>query len=136
VFGDAAAVLDGQGEALGLVVEPGAAAEVEDPGLGVEDGGDQSGLAGEVAGEGGGDRLAGVQVGGAEAGAEGVEGDGDHHGGGAAGDGGEVVGGEPFEQLAEAVSAPFGACGSPVPGLGLLGGLLVTVVEVVAAGVR
>src|SRR3954468_3219967 len=58
------------GDALGLGVEPGAAALVEDLGLAAEHEGDDAGLAGELPRLGGGDGVAGVEVGGCFAAAE------------------------------------------------------------------
>src|SRR3954468_5844858 len=57
----AAAGFDGLGDPLGLAVEAVLAAEVEDLGLGVEDGGDDPGLTRQPAGGAGADGLAGVQ---------------------------------------------------------------------------
>ena len=59
--GGAAALLEGEDEALGGCVEAAFAAEVEDVGGAVEDGGDDAVAAGEVAGGGGADLLAGVE---------------------------------------------------------------------------
>ena len=53
---------------LRLGVEPGGAALVEDLGLPAENEGDDAGFAGEPAGLGGGDRVAGVEVGGSRCG--------------------------------------------------------------------
>ena len=49
----ATALLQGQGDPLGFGVEPGPPTEVEDLGLGAEDGGDDPGPAGEPPGEAG-----------------------------------------------------------------------------------
>ena len=62
VLGGAALVSDGHGEALGLGVEAASAAEVEDLGPAVEDGGDDPVVTREASGLGGGDLATGVQL--------------------------------------------------------------------------
>ena len=59
--GLALVVLEPDGFALGCGVQPAGAAEVEDLGLPAEDGGQDLGLAGEAAGLGGGDGVAGLE---------------------------------------------------------------------------
>jgi hypothetical protein len=72
--GGAAALLDGQGDALVFGVQPAFAAHVEDDGAAVdeaaEDGGDDPGLAGEPSGLARGEVFAGVEAGGARTGEE------------------------------------------------------------------
>ena len=102
----AAGVAGGACDALGLAEEPLAAAEVERKTPTVEDGGHEPGLAGEQAGLGGGDQVAGVESGRPHLAAEDVEveGDDDRRGDPAV----EVVGREALEQLAEREAAGVG----------------------------
>ena len=72
--------------------------------LGAQHGRDDAALGGEAAGLAGGDRLAGVELGGLDAAEEGLELHGDHDGGvDAAGDG-ELVGGVALDVLAEGLA--------------------------------
>ena len=72
---------------------------------GAEDGGDEAGGAGEPAGFAGGDGLAGAELRGPEARLQGLQGHGDHHGGGQAAVVGQRSGVEAFEEGAERVAA-------------------------------
>ena len=72
-LGAAVAVADAHGLALGGVVEPLGAAEVEDLGLPAEDGGDEVGGARQAAGLGGADALAGAGGRDPETGEQGLE---------------------------------------------------------------
>ena len=94
------------------VVEPLAAAEVEDLGLPAEHHRDDPGLAGQLAGLVGGDRVPGVQQRRGLAVAEQVlQGHGDHHGGVDAAGLGEPVDRVAGDVLAERVPEPFGGAG-------------------------
>jgi hypothetical protein len=95
------AVSQGEGLALDSGVEAAGAAQVEDLGLAVEDGGDDLGGAGQAAGLAGGDLGVGAQGGGAQAVAQRGQVDGDQDGGGIAAVSGQLGGVEVFEQGAE-----------------------------------
>jgi hypothetical protein len=56
-------LFDGGHDPLGFVVESSLAAEVEDPGVAAEDGGDDPGLARDASGLAGADGFSGVEVG-------------------------------------------------------------------------
>lgn len=101
VFGGAALVALGEGDALGFGVEPGGAAEVEDLGAGAEDRGDDPGFAGQAACFGGGDRLAGVEGGGGVSAEQVLQGHRDHDGGGDATGFGHSLSVASFEVLDE-----------------------------------
>ena len=98
---------------VGRVRRAAGAAEVEDLALAAEDDRDDPGLAGEPADRGGGEGFAAGDGAGAELGAERVEGDGDHHGGGVSAVGGQLRRVEVFEECAEGL-AEAAVAGDPV----------------------
>ena len=115
--GGAAGVSGGAGDALGLGEEPlgcvrGRAAGTAPPSTA----GTSPALAGQPAGLGGGDQVAGVEAGGAELTAEGVEVEGDHDGGGDLAV--EPVGRQVLEELGERLAAVVGPVAVTASGLG------------------
>ena len=109
----AAALLDELGDALGLAVEPAFAAEVEDLGPPAEDGGDDPGLTGDPAGEGGGDLFAGVELGCLQPADQGLVVHEDHDGGVEAPDLGSLLGRVALDELGDSACPIRSAVGLP-----------------------